>query len=210
MVVTGQQEKLAFHSPSLQTREEGKADPFRRKLAFASCSPARANQTSKFCLSQGPWCFPPIPSLLSPGMELSCPEPGPGSLLRHRGLGGGRGRDFGRIQDLRDTLPIPFPDWGHCNSYSTEAFWRALASGKFRPKDGTTLAPPLPLGKFCQIGKAEEGAVPAVGCGSIKPHLLTPGQSVTTLGSPPAPPGHSCSQNVGKRGIERYKSDPQT
>lgn len=172
MVAAGQQEKLVLHSASLPTREEGKQTHYRRKFAFASCSPDRANQPSEVCLSQGHTACSP-PSLLPPplpflGMELSCPEPETESLLRHRTWGVLEGS---RVLETPCQYLFQTGDIA-CSSCSMEAFWGALAAEEFRLKDGTTLAPPPPLGEFCQIGKAEGGVVPARGCGSIKSHLL--------------------------------------
>lgn len=149
------------------------------EISLCFLQPSQSKSAFKSLPAPGASLPSPLPS---PLMELSCPEHGPGSLLRYRGGGGGGGALEGsRI--LETPCQYPFQTGAiACSSCSTEAFWGALAPGEFRPEDGTTLAPPPPLGKFCQIGKAEGGAVPARGCGSIKPHLLTPGQSVTTLG----------------------------
>lgn len=184
--------------PPLRTREEGSQTPFCRKLAFASCSPARANQPSKVGLPGGHTACPfvgpslsPLPHLPHPQlMELSCPEHMNGSLQSQRDLGALRG-----IQDCRDTpanatskqrtLPASlYPTAVSEDLWSQES----LSSGM-----GQHWPPPIPWGSSGKLGRLREGQCLIGGMVQIKPHSLTTGQSGATLGFG----DHLCSQKSG-------------
>lgn len=120
-----------------------------------------------------PVVLPPRPLSLSPADALS----GMG-LLWHRDLRMLEG--FG-ILETPCQCPPQTGDMAciSCPMGALGGLWHQESLG---PRTGQYWPPPRPLGKFRQIGKAEAGVVLARGCGSVKFHLLTTGQSWTTLG----------------------------